>query len=86
MERITTNDGGEKMKRLGCFISALILIGIILVSVVADVNHGHGPGGHGEETHGEETQHGEETHGEEAQHGEETHGEETDSQTKEEGH
>lgn len=61
------------MRRIMYFLTTLVLVGGILVAVVADVNHGHGPA-HGDDGHGEAT-HGEATHGEETQ-GEATHGEE----------
>ena len=36
-------------KKLLSFVVAIVLILGILLTVVADVNHGHGPGHHGEE-------------------------------------
>ena len=48
------------MKKLACFIAAMAMVLAILFGVVADVNHGHGPGHHGE--HGEDGEHGEEHH------------------------
>ena len=68
------------MKKLISFIVAMAMVIGILIFVVADVNHGHGPGHHGDEhgEHGEHTEHTEhgEGHGDEhGEHGEE-HGEE----------
>ena len=80
-------------RKLISFCAAIALILWILVTVVADVNHGHGPGHHGE--HGEEhsSEHGEhgEGHGDEhSEHGEEhsdgEHGEEGHDESESEGH
>ena len=46
------------VKRIISFLAAIALVLAILLTVVADVNHGHGPGHHGDEHGG----HGEETH------------------------
>lgn len=66
-------------RKLISFCAAIALILWILVTVVADVNHGHGPGHHGE--HGEEhsSEHGEE-------HSESEHGEEGHDESESEGH
>ncbi|MCC8024047.1 MAG: hypothetical protein LIP16_01900 [Clostridium sp.] len=64
------------MKRFALFFVTAALVLTVLFTVVADVNHGHGPGHgeHGEAAHGEEIQ-GNAAHGEEIQ-GNAAHGEE----------
>ena len=51
------------VKKLLCFIVAIGLVLAILLTVVADVNHGHGPGHHGEESHETEGHESEEEEG-----------------------
>ncbi len=62
------------MKRFALFFVTAALVLTVLFTVVADVNHGHGPGHgeHGEAAHGEEIQ-GNAAHGEEIQ-GDAAHG------------
>lgn len=59
-------------KKIISFIAAIGLIFTILISVVANVNHGHGPGHHGE--HGEESHEHSEGEHEEESHESEGHG------------
>lgn len=66
-----------KLRKTIYFIAASLMVLAILFAVVADVNHGHGPGHHGDGHHGDthhEGTHG--GHGETGGHGEKTHKEE----------